>query len=216
MRRRHAISALRWARSGTMVLLAAASLVLGGCATQVVNEVSVFHEWPAGVVKPTYVLVRTPNQADSLRHAALEKVVRSELESAGFIESANGRFEVSFDFVSNRLLRRVFEESPFGGAYFWRAYGVPNYPWRCGGTLELIDTRARMSYDDPVYEHALRFEIRDRQASPPRLVFEARAVNDSADDDALEGLRYLIRAVLADFPGPNGKPRRVVIEVPRQ
>lgn len=215
MRRRHTVSALRWARSGTMVLLAAALLALGGCATQVVNDVSVYHEWPGDIVKPSYVLVREPHQRDSLRHAAFERVVRSELNRAGFSESASARFEISFDFVTGRLLRRVFEEAPFGGAYFWRSYGVPIYPWRYGGTLELFDVRARMAHDDMVYERALRLEIRDREAKPPRLVFEASAVNDGPKEDALDGLRYLMQAVLAEFPGRSGKMRRIVIEVPR-
>ena len=66
-----------------------------------------------------------------------------------------------------------------------------------------------------VYERALRLEIRDREAKPPRLVFEASAVNDGPKEDALDGLRYLMQAVLAEFPGRSGKMRRIVIEVPR-
>ncbi len=215
MRRKFSVSALRWARSGTLLLAAATLLALGGCATQVVNDVSVFHEWPANVTQPSFTLVREPEQRDSLRHAAFEKVVRSELIRAGFSESAGARFEIRFDFVTGRSLRRVFEEEPFGAAFFWRTYGLPHYPWRFGGTLDLLDMRARMAHDELFYERALRIEIRDRQVKPPRLVFEGNAVNDGAEEDALEGLRMLMRALLSEFPGPNGRMRRIVIEVPR-
>lgn len=204
----------RRARIAATMIVAAVALLMGGCATRVVNDMTVFHDWPADASERTYVLVRADHQRDSLRHAAYEHVVRDELSRAGFTESASSRFEIRFDFAAARTVRRVVNSAPYVTPYVW--YGYRAMP---GGIVQLHgplwwDWRERArTHDEVVQTHDLRLEIRDRQDRPPRQVYEASAAHEWPHADARAGLRILMRVLLSNFPGPSGTARQVMVEL---
>jgi len=189
------------------------ALALGACASTVGSELTVFHEWPTTNGERTFRMVRTEGQADSLAHANFERIVRDELVAAGFRETPNPRFEVSFDYTSRDYVA-------YSVGYYAPPYYAPYFGFGYGGPHAFMSFSAPLSwwaYDRPErrYERRLSLTIRDRTASPPRRVYEATAVNTGPSPDMTSALPYLVRALLADFPGQSGMTRWVDVPVER-
>ncbi|MGD9945571.1 MAG: DUF4136 domain-containing protein [Burkholderiaceae bacterium] len=204
-------------RIGRLLLLAAltASTLLAGCALPLRGELTTFHQWPAADAPRTYRFVRTPDQRDSLEHAAYERVLAAELARAGFTPAASPRYEVGFEFGSTRRAQRVAEWHPVVTPYFWFGTG-----WRHGGIgfsgvwPGWGPTYYPVERDRLWYDHRLRLEIRDLRAQPPQRVYEGTAVSSDAEPSPGGVLPLLARGILEDFPGPTGVTRR--IEVPKE
>jgi len=61
------------------ILIAAASLLLSGCATTLRSNVTVFHQWPADLSEKTYVFETPPPAEDTLEHRNYLGLVSNEL-----------------------------------------------------------------------------------------------------------------------------------------
>jgi hypothetical protein len=182
------------------------ALALGACASTVGSELTVFHEWP-GNGDRSFRMVRAEGQADSLAHANFERIVRDELVAAGFRETANPRFEVSFDYTSRDYVA-------YAVGYYPPPYYAPYLGFGFGGPHAFMSFSAPLSwwaYDraERRYERRLSLSMRDRSVNPPRRVYEATAVNSGLSPDMTSALPYMVRALLADFPGQSGTTRWV-------
>ncbi len=198
----------RWLLAGGFALLA---VLLAGCATPLRGQLTAFHEWPVDAPR-TYRLVRIAEQRNSLEHAAWERVMRAELARAGFQETRDPRFEISFDYRVDRQLSRVTELQPMVQPYFWFGSFGPHagfsvasgWPWWGPSYYPVVSDRLW-------YDYRLRLQIDDLSLRPPRRVYEGTAVSTGYVPEPAQVLPLLARAILGDFPGPSGATRRVEI-----
>lgn len=205
----------RWAASGGLsgmlrwAGIALAALVLAACASTVGSERTVFHEWPAQAADRSFRLIRGPGQADSLAHATFEPIVRAELIAAGFRETPDPRFEIGFDYTVRPIL--VPGPRAYPGPYF-----MPYFGFGYGGRHSYLGFSMPLSWwayegDERRFQRTLSLTMRDLAAQPPRRVYEATAANMGLSPDMAAALPYMMRALLADFPGASGTIRWIEI-----
>lgn len=194
------------------VVAAALVATFAGCASVVRNELTVFHEWPSAAAPLTYRFVRSPAQRDSLAHASYERVLRDGLAGAGFSEAAEPRLEIAFEYAVVRRSRLVVEQAPMFQPYFYLGTGGRRSGPYFGGGIGW-PWYPPYEREQTIYEHRLRLQMSDITARPPKRVYEATVSTDAFVADPLVALRYLVRAMLADFPGPSGSARRVDVPV---
>ncbi|MBW7924226.1 MAG: DUF4136 domain-containing protein [Burkholderiaceae bacterium] len=196
-----------------LALLATLS-ALAGCATPLRGEVTTFNAWPADAPR-TYRFVRTEPQRNSLEHAQWEDLLRFELARAGFRQSPDPRFAVSFDYRVDRRMGSVVEYQPVVQPYFWWGAFGPHAGFSLGGPFPWWGSSYYPVASDRIwYDYRLHLQIEDLSAKPPRRVYEGTAISDGYIPQPEEVLPLLARALLEDFPGPSGVTRRV--EVPRE
>ncbi|NLD69951.1 MAG: DUF4136 domain-containing protein [Limnobacter sp.] len=187
-------------------------LLAGGCATTVTSDVTVFHEWPADAPR-SFRIATTPEQLESLEHADYRRQLRAELALLGFVESPSPRFEVRFDTdVLARSERRVeyaypYYVQPWFGWGTWGSHGgfAMSMPWPGWGAGYGVEREFVW------YEYRLSIEFRDLATG--RKVFEAKAATLGDSPSIASAMPFLLRSVLADFPGLSGVSRRVEIPV---
>ena len=195
-------------------LLVAIAALSAGCATPLRGEITTFNDWPADAQR-SYRFARTGPQSDSLEQANWESLIRPELARAGFMPSADPRFEVSFEYRVDRRLSRVTEYQPMIQPYFWWGAFGPHTGFGIGGPFPWWGSAYYPVSSDRIwYDYRLRVHIDDLSMRPPKRVYEATAIADSYIPQAGEVLPLLARALFERFPGANGVTQRV--EVPRE
>jgi len=197
-----------------LLALFVALSALAGCATPLRGEVTTFNAWPAEAPR-TYRFVRTEAQRNSLEHAQWEDLLRFELARAGFQQSPDPRFAVSFDYRVDRKMSSVVEYQPVVQPYFWWGAFGPHAGFSFGGPFPWWGSAYYPVASDRIwYDYRLHLQIEDLSVKPPRRVYEGTAISDGYVPQPEEVLPLLARALLGDFPGPSGVTRRV--EVPRE
>jgi hypothetical protein len=209
-------------RSLNLAVLAAAALLLGGCAAMnnLNNEVSTYGAWPAERKPASFVFERLPSQqAHPERQQMLEDAALGALTGAGFAPAANPK---DAEYLM-QLGARVALDDPWfdpdpmfwrGGLRYGVGYGVGygyghgygrwgRGPWGPGWGL---------GYGYGVsasFERDVALLIRDRKTG--ELLYEARASNSgpSATIDCL--LPPMFRAALKDFPAASPEPHTVTV-----
>jgi Domain of unknown function (DUF4136) len=190
-------------------LLAAAALVLSGCAAlnTVTSEVSTFGEWPADRKPGTYAFERLPSQQQrAAEMEMLEAAARAALDKAGFKPVAAGQEPEVLVQVGARVGRA--DTGPWADAIWWR--GSFGY-WRHGPWL---GPRWGMGFqfDQTRYDREVALLVRDRVSGKP--LFEARASHEGTSPSAgSETLAAMFRAALMDFPKTGVNPRRVSVQL---
>ena len=190
--------------------LAAAALVLGGCAAlnSLSSEVSTYGPWPADRQPGTYTFERLPSQQTHPEHQQqLEDAARGALEAAGFRAadpaSAQYLMQVGARVTSNDPW--IYNEPLFWRYGFHHGYGRWGGPgWGWGGPWGFGGYPV-----SPTFEREVALLIRDRRTG--RLLYEARASNTgpSPSIDAL--LPAMFAAAMKDFPAGGPNPRDVTV-----
>lgn len=200
----------------SVVLLAAISL-LAGCATPVMrSEVLSFHQWPAGVTDRSYQLNRLASQQGSLEHAAYEQVLRNELAAAGFKESTNARFAITMEYSVQTRLSRVNEGPVFMppvSTSMWLSSGMFRPGWGFSVGVPLGYPYPPYGYDYPVSVRTVKLFVQDQSLKDKPRVWEGTATSTGQSAELISVLPYMLRAMLADFPGQSGTTRRVDVEM---
>lgn len=204
---------LRSIKCAVLLMLAA---LLGACATPTIrNDVQSFHQWPAGSVERTYQLRRLPAQEASLEHATYESLVRQELAAAGFVEAANGRFVVTFDYSVQTRVTRVVEPPIFVSPSFWWGPGMYRSGWGLSvGVPFAYPWYPPMTRDFTSSVRTVRLFMNDQTTTAAARVWEGTATSAGTNNDLVMVLPFMIRALLTDFPGQSGSSRRVDVELP--
>ena len=190
----------------TLLLAAAATFALAGCATldSVTSEVSSFGEWPAGRSPGTYAFERLPSQQQQAAQAdALEAAARPALEKAGFKPAAEGTAPDVTVQVGARMTRTDY--GPWNDPFWWQ--GGFGY-WRRG---PWVGPSWSMSVyaSPPRYDREVAVLIRERATGKP--LFEARASNESVTAAGAAVTAAMFQAALLDFPKTGLNPRRVSV-----
>lgn len=195
------------------LMLAAAALVLAGCAAlnTVTSDVTTFSEWPAERPPGRYAFERLPSQkADAKRTEALEAAAARALEKAGFTPAADPAQADVIVQVGARISRT--EISPWDDPLWWRwGGGYWRAPaWRYGPRSRFYGGLSADWYTR--YERSVGLLLRDRASNAPLFEAHAQTEGGSAGDSAL--LSAMFEAALAGFPAQGAaNPRRVSVQL---
>ena len=204
-------------RALTLAGLAAATLLLGGCASlnNLDNEVSTYGAWPGGRKPASYAFERLPSQQAHPEHQqVLEDAARGAVERAGFVPAADPK---NAEYMM-QLGARVTSDGPWydNDPFFWHGgwrYGFGRYgygfghgrwgrgPWGYG-------FGSGFDYSNS-FDREVVLLIRDRQTG--QLLYEARASNSGPSAFIERLLPSMFRAAMADFPGAGPNPRTVTV-----
>lgn len=198
----------------TLGTVAAAALLLGGCASvyQLQSEVSSYSQWPAARnASATYTFERLPSQeSDPQRQQALEHAARPAIEAAGFRAAASpASADVSVQLGANVTPLVPLYADPFfwgGGLRYHRAFS------QRGFHSPFYGTGFGLHYAAQRYEREVMLLIRDRSSGA--ALYEARARNDGFQGSLDDVAPAMFQAALKDFPNGGVNPRRVSIELP--
>ena len=201
-------------RSASIVLVA---LALSACASTFRSNVTSFHTaTPAAGAKVVLVPIDETRQ-DSLEYRQYASSIQGVLERSGFVGARADQpdYVIGFDVAVNdgREKIRAFAGG-FGGVnqfwhrgYAWGGWWNPHYPFGpgFGGGFGGTGVTART-----VYLAELRIEIRQPDGT---MIFEATAETESRSRSLPELVPLLAAALFEDFPGENGKMRRVRLDL---
>lgn len=194
------------------------SALLSGCASFVRSDVIAFNDWPADLQVKTYVFERKPTQENNLEHQSYESLVRNELTRLGFSEVQSQRvaiLKVALDYHIDARDVRVVE--PVLADPYW--YGHPFYGprWR-GYYSPYYDP---FWYPAPVTQYReAQYQIFQRQLNllitrikDGKKLYEVTVNSDGGNGSMAFAMPYMVRSAFTDFPGRNGVPRRVNLEI---
>jgi len=206
----------RWLNMG---LVAGFIALLTGCAATIRSDVTAFHDWPATLPDQSYVFERTKEQNDSLEYLSYENLVRAELHRFGFTEAAAGakpaiKAMMRYD-IRGRDVREVYPVvvNPYPYPYWygpaWRGYYGPFYdPFWYGAPV--VQQRVAQYQ---LFTRELRITL-TRMPDGKRL-HETTVVSEGTNGSLAAVMPYLVHSAFADFPGPNGVPRRIELKMQR-
>lgn len=205
-----------------LIVTAALTLLLTGCATTIRSDVTTFHQWPLDLQDKSYVFEAPPAQDDTLELRSYQNLVRGELTRLGFHDAGAAgtpALKVSMRFTTTDVpvpvVRAVdpFFYSParFG---FYRPYRR-GY-WGGGGWYSPF-------YDPfwggmPMYEqytdHKYRREVQVaiKSATDDRRLFDVTVHNLSGEMSTPAVMPALVQSAFEGFPGPNGVARRIELK----
>jgi hypothetical protein len=208
-------------RHGLAALLAAACLLLSGCASTIQSEVTAFHEWPVEMRDKSFAFERSRDQENNLEYLAYENMVRGELLRLGFADAADARsarlkvaLRYSIDVRDMRVVEPVVVDYWYGPPWYgprWHRYGFFN------------------PYYDPfwpgipvVRQQESRYELFTRKlnvllsrAADNRKLFDVTVRSEGSNGSLAAVMPYMVRSAFSEFPGQNGVPRVVTLKMER-
>ena len=209
------------------ILVAAASLLLSGCATTIRSDVTTFQAWPASLPEKTYVFDGARAPDDTLELRTYQAMVGNELAKLGFTpaaDAASAQLKVGvFVSVVDRPIR-VFEatdpfwmSSPsyFGRGYFGRGYYRPYWSSRWGGFGPYYDPwfQGPLEVRETIrhtYERQLRVAI---NSVAGQKLYDVTVQNSSRRKSTPDIMPALVQSAFTGFPAQNGQVRQVELEL---
>lgn len=194
-------------------LVAAASLLLSGCATTLHSNVTAFNDWPADLPDKSYVF-ETPTPAeDTLEYRSYLGLLNNQLAQLGFTpasDPATAKLKVGMHFRTIDQPVRVLQAyDPFWGGYYGRGFYPrpfyrPYYDPFFAGPLEVDESIQH------VYERQLRVTINGIDG---KKLFDATVSNASRVQATPRVMPALLQSAFAGFPGRSGQPYRIDIKI---
>lgn len=205
-------------RRGLLLLLALSSLLLSGCASFIQNNVIAFHEWPADLQNKTYIFERKADRENDLEYRSYENLVRNELGRLGFAEAQDPRGANLKVIVNYRIDVRDVQSvqpvivDPYWPYYpyygpRWRGYYGPYYDpfWYPGPVTQ---------YQEVHYQLFLRqLNVLIVRSKDGKNLYDVTVNSDGANGSLAFAMPYMVRSAFSDFPGPNGVPRHMKLEI---
>jgi hypothetical protein len=201
-----------------MTVLAALTLLLGGCATTIRSNVTTFHEWPQQLPDKSYAFEAPAPQDDTLELRSYQNLVRAQLGRLGFREASGApALKVSMRFMTTDVPVRVvqavdpfFYPAPrFGLAsrFYRRGWGSSFYspfydPFGGFPQYEVVERH--------VYQREVQVAI--KSANDGRRLFDVTVRNQSSEASTPALMPALVQSAFEGFPGPNGGARRIELK----
>lgn len=202
-----------------LILLAAAAVLLSGCATtqRIRSDVTVFQQWPGGLQGAPFVFARTDAQNNDLEYRTYENLVAAELHRLGFTDAGPGhqaKIKVAIDYgISGRDVRVVQPVlvDPYGPFYS----GWPYYRWRRHPFYDPFwYGPPAVAYEESQYQlFHRRLKVMLADADSNRTLYDVTVVSDGTNGNLVKVMPYLVHAAFAEFPSKNGETRRVELEM---
>lgn len=195
-----------------------ASLLLAACASPLTTKVTSFNQWPSDATGATFSYTRPADKLNDLEQRTYESYVQLELEKLGLKFATPGQVgRIQVDLSTGSTLRNqqvrepIYQDnyvflSPYrtaSGSVFPGSWVRDPFGPRYVGDREF--TRVLQS-------SSLRLRLLDTQGmtpDKPQAVFESTAVYEGLNDNLVNLVPYLVRAVFDEFPGQNGRVRLV-------
>ena len=202
-------------------LLAAASLLLSGCASVIESNVTSFHAWSPDYNQRAYAFAPAEEQENDLQYQNYAGLIRQELQFLGFTEARDlksAQLQVSFGYGMNTeqvvVSRPAYDPFFYGPGPGWGRFGPrpfgfygpygPFYdPFWYGGPMQTT------SY--PVFLRRLQIGI--SQASDGKKLFDVVVDSEGQRAGLTAAMPAMVRAAFEDFPGPSGVTRHIRIKV---
>lgn len=194
--------------------LAAITLVTG-CASTLSARVTSFQKWPADSQGATYAIVTAAGQENNLEFQSIADMVRANIGPIGLVEAPSAsasRFAVHIQYdnpTSRTYVQRYADPYLYDGWGFGPAFGWYGGYRSWGGAIYFPPPVATVPV--VVYKNTLTVVIDDKSQGG-KEVYRSSAINVSTDDNLLQAMPYLARAVFDGFPGNNGQVREVEYE----
>jgi hypothetical protein len=203
-----------------MAAAAAATLLLGGCATTVRSDVTTFQQWPAQMADKSYAFEVPPPQEDTLELRSYQELVRGQLARLGFHDSGAARpaVTVGMRFTTTDVPVTVMQSAEpwfygppsarFGWAgphrRYWGGWYSPFYDpfW---GPYPMWEART-------VHQYQRELHVTIRSASDGKQLFDVTVRNTSRQLSTPAIMPALVQSAFQDFPGPNGGARRIELK----
>jgi len=200
-------------------VLAAACLLLGGCASVVRNDVVAFNDWPAGLQDKSYAFDPHPDQRNDAAYRNYTGLVAAALRRLGFTPAAHAQtanLKVTMDYrVDPRNVQVV--QPVYGDPYWpywygpygprWRGYGPFYDPFWYPGPVVTGYQESRFL----VFQRHLN--IRIVRGKDGKTLYDVTVDSDGGNSSLAFAMPYMVRAAFQDFPGKNGVPHRVNLKI---
>jgi hypothetical protein len=207
------------------ILVAAASLLLSGCATTIRSDVTTFQAWPASLPEKSYVFDQPRSADDTLELRTYQAMVGQELAKLGFTPAADGnsaKLKVGV-FVStiDRPVRVLEAYDPFWTGpyltsryYYGRGFYRPYYS-RWGGYSPFYDPffYGPSTLHETIrhsYERQLRVAI---NSTSGQKLYDVTVQNTSRKQSTPQIMPALVQSAFTGFPAQNGQVRQVELEL---
>ncbi|MGI4848146.1 MAG: DUF4136 domain-containing protein [Janthinobacterium lividum] len=192
-------------------LFIAASLLLGGCASIIRSEVTVFHEWPDAAGERSYAFAQLPGDENNLELHSYQSLVREQLAKLGFVEaaSASAQYKVAMEYSIEMREKRVLEAvaiDPFYSGrigFYGPGRGMFYDPFWYGPTPVVERTV-------DVYSRRLRLPI--SCMNDGRMVYDVTVTSEGATPSLATIMPFMVRSAFDDFPGKSGTARFVELK----
>ena len=201
-------------------LMSAASLLaLAGCASPTIrSEVTVVQQWQPALQAQPYVFERTMEQDKDPEYRSYENLVRAEMQRVGLNEATPAqqpkmtvRLKYGMQSRDVRLIQPVvidpvFYNGPLYGPRWHRRF-TPFYDplWLGAPVVQYREGRYI------VFRRQLHVVI--ASATDAKKYFDVTVVSEGEKGALPDVMPYLVRSAFADFPGMNGVPRQIVLEM---
>jgi hypothetical protein len=199
---------------------AAATLLLGGCATTIRSNVTTFNQWPAQMADKSYAFEAAPPQEDTLELRSYQELVRNQLAKLGFHDAgaSHPALLVSMHFTTTDVPIRIihyYDPSPF----FYYPYGRFGFYhrryWGRGFYSPFYDPFWDPLPEAEVIEHHnyhRELQVTIKSARDGKHLFDVTVRNDSRELSTPKVMPALVQSAFEGFPGPNGGARVVELE----
>ena len=188
------------------ILAAAASLLLGGCATTIRSDVTAFNNWPASLPDKAYAFVAPAPAEDTLEYRSYQGLVGNELAKLGFHVADNA---AAAKLLVDMHFRTV--DQPVGVVGVYDPFWGPGY-WRRGFYRPYYDPVPLRAEDalEHVYLRQLRVSINGSDGSK---LYEVTVSNNSTVQATPQVMPALVQSAFTGFPGQSGVPREVELKL---
>ncbi|WP_256078351.1 DUF4136 domain-containing protein [Massilia sp. YIM B04103] len=208
------------------IVVAAASLLLSGCATTIRSNVTVFHEWPADTQEKTYVFETPAPAEDTLEYRSYLNLVGGQLAKLGFAQvnaPEQAKLKVGMQFSTIDRPTKVLQSTdPFLTSRYYSPWGYPRFGW--GPYYRYRYYGYYRPYYDPWfygptefreviqhnYDRNLRVTINSMNG---RKLFDVTVQNTSRKQSTPAVMPALVQSAFTGFPGESGKARRVDLDI---
>ncbi|MFZ1179981.1 MAG: DUF4136 domain-containing protein [Herbaspirillum sp.] len=191
------------------ILVLAGCALLAGCASTITSNVTSFHAWPADLKNKSFLFTPTKEQENNLEYRNYEQLIRAELLRLGFTDAspaAAAALKVAFSY-GIRSGTVVVTQPPYDP--FWR--GRPFGPWGPGPFYDPFWSPAGQISVFPVFQRRLSLSI--SRADNDQKLYEVTVDSEGREAALPTAMPYMTRSAFSDFPGPNGVPRHVVLQL---
>ncbi|MGN6389487.1 MAG: DUF4136 domain-containing protein [Burkholderiaceae bacterium] len=194
----------------------AATLLLGGCATTVRSDVTVFHDWAAAPQEKTFAFDPASAHPDDPTYGAIEDMVRIALGQLGFdgAKPATAAMRVKLQYGMTARDMTVVESAPDPALYGSPWYGPPfglygRYGYYGFASPFWMDQWSYAPRTERYTLYQRRLEVTILRAADGKKLWNGIVVSEGRNGDLLKVMPYMVRSLFRDFPGPNGASRRI-------
>ena len=188
---------------------------LAGCASSLSAKVTTFQQWPADATGSSYRLSPMKGKSNDIEYLAFADMVRAAMGPTGLVEAPAGKparftVELAYDNPAQQGWTQRYADEFYPRGWGFTPYFGSFYGW---GGFYVMPRVVNVPVE--YYRNTLTVFIRDNQQAG-KEVYRATAVHEGdRADDLIRVMPYLARAIFEDFPGNNGRLRKVRYELPR-